>query len=123
MFTVLALIFASFASAGKEEATASHILYDLQDEETCKKHKKEIESSPDLKGKFAEYAKSHSKCPSGREGGSLGSFGRGMMVPEFEKVIFAPDVKENIVYGCTKTQFGHHLILVTEKADENANEL
>jgi len=40
------------------------------------------------------------------------------MVPEFEEVIFHKDVEENKVYGCTKTQFGYHLILVTEKANE-----
>jgi len=115
--TVLALIFASVASGAGAEAKASHILYDLADEAKCKQHKDEIEKSGDIKAKFAEYAKSHSKCPSSAQGGDLGSFGKGMMVPEFEQVIFAPDVKENVVYGCTKTQFGHHLILVTEKAE------
>lgn len=117
LHTLCALIFATLSSAGSE-AQASHILYDLADEAKCKTHKSEIESSGDVKGKFAEYAKAHSKCPSSAQGGDLGKFGKGMMVPEFEQVIFAEGVEENKVYGCTKTQFGHHLILVTEKASE-----
>ena len=37
---------------------------------------------------FASLAKKHSQCPSGRSGGSLGEFGRGDMVPEFDRVVF-----------------------------------
>lgn len=116
--TVLALIFTTLSSGAGNEAKASHILYDLADEKKCLDHKKEIETSGDVGAKFAEYAKAHSKCPSSAQGGDLGKFGKGMMVPEFEEVIFQPGVKENFVYGCTKTQFGHHLIMVTEAAKE-----
>ena len=62
---------------------------------------------------FAEEAKRNSDCPSGQEGGSLGWFGRGMMVPEFDKVAF--DMKKGEVSDIVTTQFGYHIIY---KADE-----
>ena len=73
------------AFEGGVKATASHIL--VKSEEECAKLKQEIESDAggDLKGKFADVAKKHSTCPSKRSGGALGSFGRGQMVPEFDK--------------------------------------
>ena len=64
-------------------------------------------------GDFAEEAKRHSDCPSGREGGSLGWFGPGMMVPEFDKAAFG--MKKGEVSGVVTTQFGYHIIY---KADE-----
>ena len=62
---------------------------------------------------FAEEAKKNSDCPSGQEGGSLGWFGRGMMVPEFDNVAF--EMKKGEVSGVVSTQFGYHIIY---KADE-----
>ena len=62
---------------------------------------------------FAEEAKANSDCPSGAEGGSLGWFGRGMMVPEFDKAAF--EMKKGEVSGIVTTQFGYHIIY---KADE-----
>ena len=64
-------------------------------------------------GDFAEEAKKHSDCPSGAEGGSLGWFGRGMMVPEFDKAAF--EMKKGEVSNIVTTQFGYHIIY---KADE-----
>ncbi len=64
-------------------------------------------------GDFAEEAKKHSDCPSGQEGGSLGWFGRGMMVPEFDACAF--DMKKGEVSNIVTTQFGYHIIY---KADE-----
>ena len=62
---------------------------------------------------FAEEAKKNSDCPSGQEGGSLGWFGRGMMVPEFDKCAF--EMKKGEVSGIVTTQFGYHIIY---KADQ-----
>lgn len=88
-------------------ATARHILVDT--EEQCNELKKQIEEGAD----FAEVAKQHSNCPSSRDGGDLGQFGPGMMVPEFDKVVFSADVGS--VEGPVKTQFGYHLLEVTSR--------
>ncbi|MDA8792893.1 peptidylprolyl isomerase [Bacteriovoracaceae bacterium] len=57
---------------------------------------------------FADLAKSFSKCGSATDGGNLGEFSKGMMVPEFEKAAFALDVGQ--VSEPIQTQFGHHII-------------
>lgn len=90
-------------------ARARHILVDSS--EKCEALKSEIEGGAD----FAELAKTHSKCPSGRQGGELGQFGRGQMVPEFDEVVFTGAL--NTVHGPVKTQFGYHLLEVTERSD------
>lgn len=90
-------------------ATARHILVDSEDQ--CQKLKVEIEGGAD----FADIAKQHSSCPSGRQGGDLGEFGPGMMVREFDEVVFSADL--NTVQGPVKTQFGYHLLEVTSRDD------
>jgi len=90
-------------------ATARHIL--VETEELCNELKQQIESGTD----FAEVAKQHSSCPSGAQGGDLGQFGPGMMVPEFDKVVFSAPVET--VQGPVKTQFGYHLLEVTSRTD------
>ncbi|MFC1684324.1 peptidylprolyl isomerase [Pseudomonadota bacterium] len=90
-------------------ASARHILVDT--EEQCTALKTEIEGGAD----FAELAKQHSKCPSGAQGGELGEFGRGQMVPEFDQVVFSAEVGK--VQGPVQTQFGYHLLEVTSRAD------
>jgi peptidyl-prolyl cis-trans isomerase C len=66
---------------------------------------------------FEDAAKSFSTCPSGKEGGSLGEFGRGQMVPEFDAACFEMEVGE--MRGPVRTQFGYHLIrLDGKKASE-----
>ena len=57
---------------------------------------------------FQELAKDFSQCPSSEEGGDLGEFGKGAMVPSFEAAAFALKVDE--VSGPVRTQFGYHLI-------------
>ena len=89
-------------------ATARHILVDS--EEKCNQLKTEIEAGTD----FADAAKQHSSCPSGSSGGDLGSFGPGAMVPEFDKVCFEGEV--GVVHGPVKTQFGYHLLEVTDRS-------
>ena len=90
-------------------ATARHIL--VSTEEKCNELKAAIEGGAD----FAQLAKEHSSCPSGRQGGELGSFGRGQMVPEFDTVVFSAPVNE--VQGPVKTAFGYHLLEVTSRQD------
>ncbi|MCH2400552.1 MAG: peptidyl-prolyl cis-trans isomerase, partial [Pirellulales bacterium] len=64
---------------------------------------------------FAEVAKEHSDCPSGQQGGALGEFSPGQMVPEFDQVVFSAEV--NQVHGPVQTQFGYHLIEITDRTD------
>lgn len=67
---------------------------------------------------FADEAAAHSMCPSGKEGGSLGWFSRGMMVPEFDQAVFT--MKDGDVSDIIETQFGYHIIYKT--AHEDAGE-
>lgn len=92
-----------------KSATASHIL--VSTEKECLELKDRIEKGAD----FANVAREHSKCPSGSDGGSLGSFGPGDMVPEFDKIVFAKELKK--VHGPVKTQFGYHLIWIDSRKD------
>jgi peptidyl-prolyl cis-trans isomerase C len=89
-------------------ARARHILVPTR--ELCEQLKEDIVNGKD----FAEVAAAHSTCPSGRRGGDLGTFGKGEMVPEFEEVVFSGDV--GVVHGPVQTQFGFHLIQVTERS-------
>ena len=62
---------------------------------------------------FEEAAEAYSQCPSGKSGGDLGYFQKGQMVPEFEQAAFTSPVGE--VSEPVQTQFGWHLILVTDR--------
>ena len=88
-------------------AEARHILVDTEAE--CQKLKDEIANG----SKFETVAQAHSKCPSSNDGGNLGEFGPGQMVPEFDKAVFSSDVGE--VVGPIQTQFGWHLLEVTKR--------
>lgn len=90
-------------------ASARHILVDSEDK--CAELKVQIEGGAD----FAEVARENSSCPSGRQGGDLGSFGPGQMVKEFDDVVFSGDL--NVVHGPVKTQFGYHLLEITERSE------
>jgi len=90
-------------------ASARHIL--VPSEAECNSLKSKIEAGED----FAEIAKLHSKCPSGRSGGALGEFSPGQMVREFDEVVFSGEVGK--VLGPVKTQFGYHLIEITNRTD------
>ena len=64
---------------------------------------------------FASVAQDFSVCPSGAQGGSLGSFSPGTMVPEFDKVIFDPKTELGQVVGPVATEFGYHFIVVDKR--------
>ena len=90
-------------------ANARHILVPTL--EACEDLKRRIEGGED----FAQMAREHSQCPSGRQGGDLGQFGRGQMVKEFDEMVFGGEVGK--VLGPVQTQFGYHLIEVTSRTD------
>lgn len=86
--------------------TAKHILVDHEHEAqdlVAKLDKKE--------NTFEELAQKFSKCPSGKSGGDLGSFGKGQMVAPFEEATYGLEV--GAVSAPVKTQFGYHLIFRT----------
>lgn len=91
------------------EVRASHILV-LTEKEAQDLKKKIAEGE-----KFARVAKRFSTCPSSDEGGDLGFFSKGMMAQEFEDAAFKAPL--NKVVGPVKTEFGYHLIMVTEQKD------
>jgi len=91
------------------QAAARHIL--VATEVDCTGLKQQITDGAD----FAELAKVHSTCPSGAQGGALGTFGPGQMVKEFDEVVFSAPVGE--VQGPVQTQFGYHLVEVTHRVD------
>ena len=68
---------------------------------------------------FEQLAIDFSECPSSQAGGNLGSFSRGMMVQEFEETAFELEVNE--ISDIVKTEFGYHLIKVTDKNDEEVS--
>lgn len=89
------------------EVRASHILVETLEE--AQKIKEEIEKGEkDFELAAAEY----SLCPSGARGGDLGFFGKGTMVKPFEDACFS--LEKGVVSEPVKTQFGYHLIMVTD---------
>ena len=91
-------------------AVARHILVPTEDK--ARQLKTDIEGGES----FADLAKKHSQCPSGRSGGDLGEFGQGDMVPEFDNVVFG-DLPVGQVSDPVKTQFGYHLLEVQKRMD------
>ena len=86
-----------------EAVSASHILVDSEDK--ANEIKEKIESG---EIGFEDAARQHSTCPSSQNGGALGEFTRGQMVPEFDQAVFS----------MVKTQFGYHLIKLTGKTGQ-----
>ena len=105
----------------QESVMASHILVSTQGVTDEAELAAKLESAEGLKkqldegGAFDELAAQHSDCPSKQNGGSLGNFGRGQMVPEFEKAAFAQEV--GAIGDLVKTDFGYHIIKVTERQE------
>lgn len=86
---------------------ASHILVDT--EEKAEEVLKEINDGAD----FGDVAKKYSSCPSKDSGGDLGFFTKGKMVKEFDDAVFNMSVGE--ISKAIKTQFGYHVIKLTEQ--------
>lgn len=106
----------------QEQVSARHILLMTNNssaEEKAAKKKQIEEIRAELvktKGaNFEELALKHSECPSKDEGGSLGEFGRGRMVPEFDEMSFKLPVGE--ISPIVETQFGYHVIQVQDKQE------
>lgn len=99
-----------------ESIGARHILVETEDLAKAIKAKLDSEELS-----FEDAATEYSTCPSKERGGDLGSFGRGMMVPEFEEVAFATPV--DVVTEPVQTQFGYHLIQVYEKTESELQPL
>ncbi len=102
-----------------ETVKASHILIGVDAKATDADKKKAKEKADKLRKEiadgadFATVAKGNSTCPSSQQGGDLGFFGKGQMVPAFEKAVFA--MKKGDVSEVVETQFGYHIIKVTDK--------
>ena len=110
IFCLMVTLTAVCLCIGAKEVTtvcANHIL--VPTEMDAIKIRSQINSFED----FQYYARMYSSCPSGRDGGTLGCFGRGQMVKPFEKAAFNGEIGE--VSAPVKTQFGYHLIWVTKK--------
>lgn len=107
-----------------EAVKASHILVGADEKTSAAERKKAQEKAESILKRlkageeFAALAKAESSCPSASQGGDLGSFGRGQMVPAFEKAAFA--LKPGEVSGVVETEFGYHIIKVVEKQEEGA---
>lgn len=104
-----------------ESVKASHILIGVDAKASDEEKKKAKEKAEALLKKikagedFATLAKTESTCPSAKQGGDLGQFGKGQMVPAFEKAAFA--LKPGEVSDVVETQFGYHIIKLTEKKE------
>lgn len=90
-------------------AQARHILVSTEDQ--ANDLKTQIVGGAD----FGKMAQEHSSCPSSAQGGDLGQFGPGQMVPEFDVVIWNEPVGE--VHGPVKTAFGYHLIEIVSRTE------
>jgi len=100
-----------------DQVKASHILlmYQGSSRSTATRTKDEAQQQIDALGRqlegggdFAALARQHSDCPSGKQGGDLGSFGRGQMVKPFEDTAFGLQVGQTS--GVIETDFGYHII-------------
>jgi peptidyl-prolyl cis-trans isomerase C len=101
-----------------EEVRASHILFNEAEKDSALEiHEKLTEQGAD----FSECAKLHSVCPSGENGGDLGFFDRGKMVPEFERAAF--DTAVGHISDIVQSQFGYHIIKVTDRREGGKFEL
>jgi peptidyl-prolyl cis-trans isomerase C len=104
-----------------ESYRASHILLSVKPEATSEEKQKAREKAESIRKRivagedFAVLAKAESSCPSSAQGGDLGFFGKGEMVPPFENATAA--LKPGEISGVVETQFGYHIIKLVEKKE------
>ena len=104
-----------------EQVKASHILIRVQEDAAKEDRDKAREKIDDLRKRagsgedFGDLAKENSEDGSASNGGDLGFFGKGMMVPSFEEVAFS--LEKGKISDVIETQFGYHIIKVTDKQD------
>jgi len=106
----------SLTNAVPEQVRASHILVKVdkaEDDAAALEKIKNLRKRALAGEDFGALARENSDCPSKAKGGDLGTFGRGAMVPEFDKAAFEQPVGE--IGKVVKTSFGYHIIKVTEK--------
>ncbi|MGB4600065.1 MAG: peptidylprolyl isomerase [Trichlorobacter sp.] len=102
-----------------EQVRASHILITVDskasadDKQKARAKADELLKQVKAGADFAKLAKDNSGCPSNKQGGDLGYFSKGQMVKPFEDAAWA--MKPGEVSGVVETQFGYHIIKVTEK--------
>ena len=96
-----------------EAVNADHILVDSKE-----KALEILEKINSGELSFNEAAQQFSSCPSGQRGGNLGDFGRGQMVPEFDKAVFELEVGA-VTSEPVQTQFGYHLIKLNSKSESS----
>ncbi len=101
-----------------EQRCARHILFNKDQKEKAEEIKDRLQNGAD----FAELAKEFSQDPgSAEEGGDLGCLGKGETVPAFEKAIFSAE--EGEIVGPVETEFGYHVIKVTDVRPESTQPL
>jgi peptidyl-prolyl cis-trans isomerase C len=101
-----------------ETRCTRHILFNKDQKEKAEEVKKQLENGAD----FAELAKKYSQDPgSAEKGGTLGCIGKGQTVPDFEKAVF--NAKQGEIVGPVETQFGYHLIEVTDIKEQSTKPL
>ena len=101
-----------------EQACVRHILFAKDQKQKAEDVKKQLQDG----GDFAKLAKEYSQDPgSAAKGGDLGCLGKGETVPPFEEAAFA--AKEGEIVGPVKTQFGYHLLEVTDKKPQQTRPL
>jgi peptidyl-prolyl cis-trans isomerase D len=106
-----------------EQVRASHILLktDGKNEEDVRKQAEEILKKARAGEDFAALARQYSEDTSKDQGGDLGLFGRGRMVPEFETAAFA--MQPGQISDLVKSQYGYHIIKVTERKEATTTPL
>ena len=101
-----------------EQRCVRHILFNKDQKEKAEDVKQKLENG----GDFAKLAKEYSQDPgSAEKGGDLGCLGKGETVPEFEQAAFG--AKQGEIVGPVKTEFGYHILQVTDVKPEQTRSL